>query len=187
MTTPPCPSSGASRHLLPASGEKGVFVARFGGVYEHSLWVAEVVYGRPGIDTLEGLQAAMRAVVDAADNGRKLALLRAHPELACRQADSLTVESASEQRGAGLDRCTPGEFAEFQRLNAAYREKFGFPFIIAVKGLDRQAILAAFRARLENDRDTELRTALEQVHRIARFRLEALCLQEPGAERHGFP
>lgn len=158
-----------------AGGGKADFVARYGGVYEHSPWVAEAAFGQPGIDTLEGLHAAMRAAVENAGEDRQLTLLRAHPELACRRADSLSAESAGEQRGAGLDRCTAEEFAEFGRLNSAYRRKFGFPFIVAVKGLDRQAILAALRRRLENGRQTEFRTALDQVHRIARFRLEALC------------
>lgn len=158
------------------SEARAAFVTRLGGIYEHSPWVAEAVYGRPEATTPEGLRTAMRQAVDGADAAHKLALLRAHPELACRQADALTQASQGEQRGAGLDRCTADEFAEFQRLNAAYRQKFGFPFIIAVKGMDRQAILAAFRTRIGNDAETEFRTALEQVHRIAGFRLEALAL-----------
>ncbi len=159
--------------------DRVAFVARFGAVYEHSPWVAEAVYGRSDIDTLDGLHAAMRAVVDDADAARRLALLRAHPELACRQAETLTAASVGEQRGAGLDRCTPEEHAEFQRLNARYWSAFGFPFIIAVTGLDRQAILNAFRVRIENDREVEFRTAIEQVHRIARFRLQALLEDHP--------
>ena len=158
----------------PANAEKDAFVARYGGVYEHSPWVAEAVFGQPGTDTLDGLQAAMRAVVDGSDDGRKRALLRAHPELACGRVEALTEASRGEQRSAGLDACTAEEASQFQRLNDAYRRKFGFPFIIAVKGLDRQAILAAFRARIENDFDTEFRTALEQVHRIAGLRLQAI-------------
>lgn len=154
------------------------FVDRYGGIYEHSSWVAEAVFGQPGTDSPEGLRAALRAVVDAADAPRKLALLRAHPELACRQADALTQASQGEQRGAGLDRCTADEFEEFQRLNTAYLQKFGFPFIIAVKGLDRQTILTAFRTRIGNDPAAEFRTALEQVHRIAGFRLDALSASD---------
>jgi 2-oxo-4-hydroxy-4-carboxy-5-ureidoimidazoline decarboxylase len=117
----------------------------------------------------------MRAAVEAAPHEQKLALIRAHPELAGRTAVADIAEASKrEQSGAGLDRCTPEEFAEFQRLNDAYNARFGFPFIIAVKGLTRQDILAAFRARLDNDPETEFDTALEQIHRIAGFRLADL-------------
>lgn len=152
------------------------FVKSFGAVYEASPWVAEAVWpppkGRRGGD----LAAAMRAAVDAAPRDRKLALIRAHPELAGRTAiaGELAEASKREQSGAGLDRCTPDEFAEFQRLNGAYNARFGFPFIIAVKGLSRGDILAAFRARLDNDPQTEFETALEQIHRIAGLRLADL-------------
>jgi len=156
------------------------FVARFGGIYEHSPWVAEAVWdaGGPPADPdtdPEALADAMAAAVEAAGEAAQLALLRAHPDLAGRLAvaGGLTADSASEQAGAGLDRCTPQEFAEFQRLNAAYKARFGFPFIIAVRGLDRAAVLEAFRRRLGNDRAAEFREALDQVHRIARLRLRA--------------
>ena len=119
----------------------------------------------------------MAQIVDAADDDAKLALLRAHPELAGRLAvaGALTADSTAEQASAGLDRCTPEEFAEFHRLNERYNARFGFPFIVAVRGLSRQDILAAFRARTGNDRETEFATALRQVHRIARLRLEAMA------------
>lgn len=147
------------------------FVKSFGAVYEASPWVAEAVWPPKG-----DLAAAMRAAVDGAPRETKLALIRAHPELAGRTAIAGEMAEASrrEQSGAGLDRCTPEEFAEFQRLNGAYNERFGFPFIIAVKGLDRRDILQAFRARLDNDPETEFQTALEQIHRIAGFRLADL-------------
>jgi 2-oxo-4-hydroxy-4-carboxy-5-ureidoimidazoline decarboxylase len=152
------------------------FVKSFGAVYEASPWVAEAVWPPLGKGDGGDLAGAMRAAVEAAPRERKLALIRAHPELAGRTAIAGEMAEASrrEQSGAGLDRCTPEEFAEFQRLNEAYNAKFGFPFIIAVKGLDRQAILTAFRARLDNDPDTEFDTALEQIHRIAGFRLADL-------------
>lgn len=147
------------------------FLEVYGAVYEDSPWVAEAVWPPSG-----DLAKAMRAAVDAAPREKKLALIRAHPELAGRTAIAGDMAEASkrEQSGAGLDRCTPGEFAEFQRLNGAYNARFGFPFIIAVKGLDRHDILAAFRARLDNDPETEFQTALEQIHRIAGFRLADL-------------
>jgi len=148
-------------------GDKAAFVARFGGVYEHSPWVAEACWPPP-----DNLAGAMRAVVDAAPRGRKLALIRAHPELASRA--KMADASVKEQAGAGLDQCSPAEFEAFQRLNAAYNARFGFPFIIAVKGLTRADILAAFEARLANDPETEFETAMAQIHRIAGYRLADL-------------
>ncbi|MBI1198027.1 MAG: 2-oxo-4-hydroxy-4-carboxy-5-ureidoimidazoline decarboxylase [Phenylobacterium sp.] len=147
------------------------FLARFGGVYEHSPWAAEGVWPDPPGDAA-GLAAAMAAVVDAAPREAKLALIRAHPELAsrARMADA----SVKEQAGAGLDACSPEEFAAFQRLNGAYNARFGFPFIVAVKGMTRADILAAFEARLGNDPETEFETAIAQIHRIAGFRIAEL-------------
>lgn len=164
----------------PTTLDRTAFGATYGGIYEHSPWVAEAVFDgglAAADDAPEGLAARMAAAVEDADDDRKLALLRAHPELAGRLAvaGNLTSDSRAEQASAGLDRCTPEEFAEFQRLNAAYNERFGFPFIIAVRGLTRQDILQAFRARVANDRKTEFATAMEQVHRIARLRLDAMA------------
>lgn len=154
------------------------FVRRYAGVYEHSPWVAETAANAgPTADPV----AAMRVVVEAAPRARQLALLRAHPDLAGRLAvaGDLTDRSAAEQHGAGLDHCTPSEFAAFQDLNRRYRERFGFPFILAVRGHDRAAILAAFRRRLDNNPETEFRTALDQVHRIAAFRIADLTGDDP--------
>jgi len=153
---------------MPSRAE---FVAKFGPVYEASPWVVEGVWPDPPTDR-EALAAAMAAVVDAAPREAKLALIRAHPELAsrARMADA----SVKEQAGAGLDQCSPEEFEAFQRLNAAYNARFGFPFIFAVKGATRADILAAFEARLANDPETEFQTAIAQIHRIARFRLADL-------------
>lgn len=148
-------------------GDKAAFVARYGGVYEHSPWVAEACWPPP-----DNLAGAMRAVVDAAPRERKLALIRAHPELASRA--KMADASVKEQAGAGLDQCSPAEFEAFQRLNAAYNARFGFPFIVAVKGLTRADILAAFEARLANDPETEFATAMAQIHRIAGYRLADL-------------
>jgi 2-oxo-4-hydroxy-4-carboxy-5-ureidoimidazoline decarboxylase len=148
-------------------GEREAFVARYGGVYEHSPWVAEACWPPPA-----DLAAAMRAVVDAAPRERKLALIRAHPELASRAR--MAEASVKEQAGVGLDQCSPEEFAAFQRLNAAYNARFGFPFIFAVKGATRTDILATFEARLSNDPETEFETAIAQIHRIAGFRLADL-------------
>jgi 2-oxo-4-hydroxy-4-carboxy-5-ureidoimidazoline decarboxylase len=152
-------------------GAKEDFIARFGPVYEASPWVAEGVWPDPPADR-EGLAKAMAAVVDAAPRERKLALIRAHPELASRT--KMADASVKEQAGAGLDQCSPEEFEAFQRLNAAYNARFGFAFIFAVKGATRGDILAAFEARLANDPETEFETAIAQIHRIAGFRLADL-------------
>jgi len=168
-----------SLRRLPSQLDRATFVALYGPVYEHSPWIAEAVFDAgPGTvqDSPAGLHAAMRAVVDAAPQERQLALLRAHPDLAGRLAigGELTAQSASEQAGVGLDTCSPAEFAQFNRLNDAYKAKFGIPFVLAVKGRKREEILAAFERRLGNDKTTEFRTALDEVHKIARFRLADL-------------
>lgn len=161
--------------MRPSPLSRAEFAARFGGVYEDSPWVAEAVWPRVEageLDEREALAGAMRAVVDAASHERKLALIRAHPELASRA--QMADASVREQAGAGLDQCSPEEFAAFQRLNAAYQARFGFPFIVAVKELTRQEILAALEARLENAPEAEFETAVAQIHRIAGLRLRDL-------------
>ena len=152
------------------------FLACLGGVFEHSPWVAERAYSdRPfgDCDTLHG--ALMRAVRRASE-AEQIALLRAHPDLAGKaaRAGTLTADSTAEQAGAALDKLTDSEFDRFHALNTAYTARFGFPFILAVKGHDKTSILAAFERRLENSAEEERETAIEQVGRIARFRLDAL-------------
>ena len=150
------------------------FAARFGDVAEASPWVAESAFeSRPFLDR-EALVAAFAGAVRAAPRERQLALLRAHPDLAGRAAvaGDIAEESRREQAGAGLDRLTAGEFARFHDLNARYRERFEFPFIHAVKGATNDAILAAFEARIDNDAEAERTTALANVERILRFRIE---------------
>jgi OHCU decarboxylase len=164
----------------PREMTRETFVTRFGGVYERSPWIAEAAHARglsPAEDTPEGLAAALAEVLAEADRDSKLALIRAHPDLAGRAAiaGDLTEASRSEQASAGLDRCTPEEFRRFHELNEAYKAKFGFPFILAVAGKTRHDILAAFEARVGNDRDAEFRTALEEIGKIARIRVEALA------------
>ena len=128
-------------------------------------------------DTPAGLAAAMAAVAAKLSESKKLRLIRNHPDLAGRAAiaGGLTAASTSEQAGAGLDCCTPEQYRRFQELNDAYKKKFGFPFILAVGGKTRADILAAFDQRMENDRDAEFRTALAEIDKIARIRLEALA------------
>lgn len=152
------------------------FVQVLGGIYEHSPWVAEQAATQRPFASADALTAAMRHAVDAAGIDPQLKLVRAHPELAGKAAvrGELTAESTREQAGAGLDQCTPEEFARLQDLNNRYNEKFGFPFILAVRGYDRHGIIEAFAKRVDNDRDTELRASLEQIHRIAGFRLHDL-------------
>ena len=156
--------------------DKGTFVAAFGDVFEHSPWVAERAYARAPFASGDDLHDAMCQAMRAAGTAEQLALIRAHPQLAGKAAirGELTEASNREQRGAGLDQCSPEEFADLTALNTAYDEKFGFPFIIAVKGLTKDDILAAFETRIANARDQEFDTACQQVEKIARLRLEAL-------------
>ncbi len=165
--------------MKPSALTREEFIARFGPVYEASLWVAEAVWpavARGALDDPEALAQAMRAAVEDAPRARRLELIRAHPQLAV--AGRMAEASVREQRGAGLDQCSPEELAAFRDLNAAYFERFGHPFIIAVAGLARADILAAFRTRLENDAEAEFATAIAQIHRIAGFRLASLF--DPG-------
>ena len=155
------------------------FIARFGGVFEHSPFIAERAYDRGLVFvplTARGVHQAMVSVFRAASGEERLGVLRAHPDLAGRLAiaGELTEESRNEQAGAGLDRLTPQEYARFTELNDAYTRKFGFPFIIAVKGLGKDDILAAFEARIGNSAGEEFETACAQVERIAGLRLAAL-------------
>jgi 2-oxo-4-hydroxy-4-carboxy-5-ureidoimidazoline decarboxylase len=155
------------------------FLTLYGPVYEHSPWIAEAVFDSGATEnhqTAEGLQAAMAAVVEAAPRNRKLALLRAHPDLAGRLAvrGELTPQSAREQARAGLGDFSPAEFRRFTALNEAYKAKFGFPFIMAVRGRSRDEILAAFERRVGHDQASEFRTALDEVHKIALLRLREL-------------
>ncbi len=152
------------------------FVAALGGIFEHSPWVAERAFAARPFADVGALHAAMCAAMRGAGHDAQLALIRAHPQLAGRAAiaGELTDASTREQHGAGLDRCTPAEFAEINALNDAYQARFGFPFIVAVKGHTRQSILAAMRARVGRDARAEFDEALTQIERIAGFRLDAM-------------
>jgi 2-oxo-4-hydroxy-4-carboxy-5-ureidoimidazoline decarboxylase len=152
------------------------FVATLGSVFEHAPWVAEQTHARAPFATVSALFEAMRAAVARAGRDEQLALVCNHPDLAGKAArvGALTAASAAEQGALGLDRLSDEEFARFEHLNAAYRDKFGFPFVICVRRQTRDAILAAFERRLQNDRDAELAIALEEVALIARLRLADL-------------
>ena len=163
----------------PSRLETEDFVAAYGAIYEHSPWVAETV-AKSGLskadDDYQMLAIRMAKVVDASPNQAKLALLNAHPQLvtALKADDDLAPASRDEQSSAGLDQCTPQEYEAFTTLNERYRNQFGFPFIIAVRGLGRGEILQALRQRVANSPEAEFTTALGQVHRIAQLRLEAM-------------
>lgn len=170
------PSSPAVR---PSALPFDDFTALFGGIFEHSEWVAERTFRRelgPANDTAVGLHAAMCQVFRAASEEERLGVLRAHPDLAGKLAAArqLTEASTEEQASAGLDALTDAERARFTALNDAYQAKFGFPFIIAVRDHTKAGILEAFQRRLDNDRATEFATACRQVERIAELRLQAV-------------
>ena len=160
------------------------FAEALHGMFEHSPWVAERVVDRRPFASVLDLHAAMTSAVAAASSDEQLALIRAHPELAgrARVRDALTAESAREQSGAGLDSCTPEEFSRLHELNRAYADKFGFPFIIAVRGHDRASIIDAFAKRMQNPLAAERQEALGQIGRIAFFRL-ADAVTEPAGPR----
>ena len=153
------------------------FVRRFGHVYENSPWVAERAAAHLGRSAdYDQIARLMADCVDNASREQQLELIRAHPDLAgrARVADDLTASSLAEQASAGLDTLSTEERDRIRALNDAYREKFGFPFIMAVRGSSRADILAEFESRLCNDADTEFENALVEIHKIARLRLEAL-------------
>ncbi len=154
------------------------FIARFGGVFEHSPWIAEAAYeaGLPDALTVDGVHGLLCAAMRAAPHRAKLALIVSHPDLAGKlsRAGGLTAASSAEQTSAGLDSLSNEEFRAFTALNAAYTEKFRMPFVMAVKGRGPDEILAAFRARLENDPQTEIETALAEIERIAWLRIQDL-------------
>lgn len=159
--------------------ERQAFIDRFGGVFEHSPFIAQRAFDAGLIAeplTVEGVHAGLCSVFRGASQSERLGVLRAHPDLAGKLAvaGALTEDSRKEQAGAGLDRLTQEEHARFTQLNTHYTEKFGFPFIVAVKGLDRHDILAAFESRIHNSNEAEFSAACQQVEKIARLRLDAM-------------
>jgi OHCU decarboxylase len=157
--------------------DKQAFVARFGGIFEHSPWVAERAWQRRPFASLDSLHAAMLQVVSQAQEQEQLALVRAHPELAGREAKAgeLTADSSGEQGRLGFTSLDRDEFLKMQRINRAYRERFGFPCIVALRlHATRQSVLAEMERRLGNNADEELANALEQIGHITRGRLDRL-------------
>ena len=156
--------------------DASAFTQTLAQVFEHSPWIPERAAAARPFASVAQLHAALCAVLKAASAAEQLALIRAHPELAGRAAvrNELSPASAIEQKGAGLDRCSPEEFARLTAANAEYQARFGFPFIIAVKGLSRADILDALTERLHHEREQELACAIRQIERIAAFRLADL-------------
>jgi beta-ureidopropionase / N-carbamoyl-L-amino-acid hydrolase len=156
------------------------------GVYEHSPWIAEEALTQRPFASINHLKHAMSHAVSSAATEKQLTLIRAHPELAGKAmvSKSLTSESTNEQSKAGLTNCTPAEFERITKLNAAYNEKFGWPFILAVRGargagLTRQQIIATFERRLEGHAEFERQECLRNIHRIAEIRLNDKFATEP--------
>lgn len=146
------------------------FVDHLGGAFENSSWVARRAWKHRPFESLDDLHKRMIAEVAAASTAEKLALLRAHPDLGARAR--MSENSTKEQSSAGLDQLTPVEFARLHQYNEAYKNKFGFPFLFAVKGSTKLRIMQSLEARLQSSPEDEFQEALQQVYRIARFRLE---------------
>jgi len=168
----------ATGRLRPSQMGRDAFVQAFGGVFEHSPWIAERAFDLelgPAHDTAQGVHNALARMFRSASDEKKLGVLTAHPDLAGKLAAArrLTDESTAEQASAGLDALTDAERAQFEKLNAAYVARHGFPFIIAVKDHDKAGILRAFEARIAHETHIEFATACAQVERIAEIRLEA--------------
>ena len=156
--------------------DRAAFVVKFGGIFEKSPWVAEEAWERRPFASLDEMHAAMVAVAKTAPATRQLALLQAHPDLAGKeaQAGTMTASSVAEQASAGLNTLSPPEFAELSNLNATYKAKFGFPFIIAVRMYTKEGIFFEFKRRLQNDTQTEFANDLQNVYIITRLRLNKL-------------
>jgi 2-oxo-4-hydroxy-4-carboxy-5-ureidoimidazoline decarboxylase len=156
--------------------DRAAFVVKFGAIFEKSPWVAEEAWEKRPFANPDDMHAAMVAMVKHAPATRQLALLQAHPDLAGKeaQAGTMTASSVAEQAGAGLNALSPPEFAELTGLNAAYKAKFGFPFIIAVRMHTKEGIFFEFKRRLQNDTQTEFANDLQNVYIITRLRLNKL-------------
>jgi OHCU decarboxylase len=166
-----------AQRIAPSEMDRETFIAEFGGIFEHSPWIAEGAHALelgPTHDTAAGVHNAMARVFRSAREDQRLAVLTAHPDLAGKLAEAkrLTAESTAEQASVGLDALTDEERAAFTELNDTYTAKFGFPFIIAVRDNTRTSIMQAFQRRVGNDRETEFAEACRQVERIAEFRLQ---------------
>jgi 2-oxo-4-hydroxy-4-carboxy-5-ureidoimidazoline decarboxylase len=169
------------------TAEPASFVSALGDIYEHAPWVAEAACDRRPYPTIAALHEAMIAAVRAASPQRRLALIKGHPDLAGKaaRAGALTADSKSEQASAGLDRLSEAEFAAFHRLNNAYGEKFGVPFIVCVRRHGKESILRQFELRLRNDTAAEMEAALTEIFRIAALRLDQRVEASDRLKVHG--
>ena len=160
--------------------KKSKFISLFESIYEHSDWVIKnVIEDKSNIpNTIYELKLKMKNEVDNSSENLKLKLLRSHPELGIKKNEisSLTQSSQAEQKSAGLDQCSEEEYEEIKSLNKSYKEKFQFPFIIAVKGLNRLDIIKSMKKRVDNNYEEEFLTAINEVHKIAKIRFDALEL-----------
>ena len=152
--------------------DKSEFLSIFGNVFEKSKWISEKVFDKKPFKNLESFVSEIIGIYENSDNKTILEILNLHPELAIEK--KLTSDSEVEQNKANLKQCTPGEFDEFKKLNTEYKKKFNFPFIIAVKGKNKNEILNYFRERIKNSLDEEFLEAKKQVKKIATFRLEEI-------------
>ncbi|QIP01864.1 2-oxo-4-hydroxy-4-carboxy-5-ureidoimidazoline decarboxylase [Bradyrhizobium symbiodeficiens] len=166
---------------------KADFVAVLANVVEYSPWIAEQLAGKRPFAGVNQLHAALMAAIQSAEPDVQLALLRAHPDLAnkTQRAAGLTEESTEEQNSAGLDRLSEAEYAAFERVNTAYRDKFGFPYIVCVRRHTRDSVLHDFEIRLRNIAKTETRRAIEEIGRISALRLDQLVMADDRLKVHG--
>src|SRR4051794_22652782 len=166
---------------------KDEFVAILANIFEHSPWIAEQAAGARPFSGVNALLAAMKDAVDRATADQRMALIKAHPDLAnkTQRAAGLTAESTSEQSGLGLDRLSDAEFLAFERVNNAYRAKFGFPYVVCVRRHTRDSVLRDFERRLPNDAMAETQTSIGEIFRIAALRLDQLVASEDKLAVHG--
>jgi len=154
------------------------FTEVFGNIFENASWIAEKLYMQKPFINFEDLSSKMISIFENTNNQSKLKILNSHPDLADKtKVDSLTTDSNKEQNSAELDRCTEEEFNEFKNLNLEYKNKFGFPFIIAVKGKHKSEILINFKKRILSDKQTEFDESIKQVKQIASLRLDELKIK----------
>src|SRR6201996_7688930 len=160
------------------AGTQGDFVAALANIFEHSPWVAEQAFASRPFAGVNALFAAMKTAVERAPQDLRLKLIKLHPDLAnkTQRSAGLTAESTSEQNSVGLDRLSDAEFEAFERVNNAYRSKFGFPYIVCVRRHTKDSILADFERRLPNDIATETRTSIAEICRIAALRVDQLVV-----------
>lgn len=155
---------------------RSAFIDLLGSIYEHSAWVAEQAYQQRPFDSVQRLQHVMFDIVQASSIENRLSLIRNHPELAGKEADegTLTADSQKEQSRAGLNQCTAQELEQLRRLNKDYQQKFSFPFVVAVSGLNKHQVMTAMQTRLQNEYDREFTTSIDEIGKIGRIRLDAL-------------